>query len=101
MLVPVLGLALVGMSGGQWKMADTWVSAGLALWLVAAVVAESLLWPAERRLQAAVADGVDPGSPHRSVELQGLLCLRAAATGAGILVCLVAATVLMVAKPGG
>ncbi len=101
MLVPVLGVALVFMSGGQWTMADPWVSAGLALWLAAAIVAESLLWPAERRLQADVAAGVDPGSPNRSVELHVLLCIRTAAMGIGILVALVAATVLMVAKPGG
>ena len=69
--------------------------------LAAAIVAESLLWPAERRLQADVAAGVDPGSPNRSVELHVLLCIRTAAMGIGILVALVAATVLMVAKPGG
>ena len=99
MLVPIFGFALVGMSGGQWKIDDAWVSIGLVMWLVVAVVAEVLLWPAERRLQAAVTEGLDPGAPGRSGALVATLCLRCGLLGVGLVVILVAASFLMVAKP--
>lgn len=53
--VPVLGLALVAMSHGAWSVGDEWVTLGLVLWFAAAGLAESVLWPGERRLQVAVA----------------------------------------------
>ena len=104
-LVPVLGVVLIAMSGGQWSYADGWVAAGLAAWFVVAMAAEGALWPAERRLQqvvsaresgvpidgGAVGDGepVDPAA----------LCLRSGLLGIGLGVGLVAVAVLMVAKP--
>jgi hypothetical protein len=102
-LVPVLGIALLLMSGGQWGFSDTWVSAGLAIWVVIAVVAESVLWPVERQLQEVVvaasgeerpaaADPVDPG------EAAGW-CLKSGVAGIGLGVALVFVGVLMVAKP--
>jgi uncharacterized membrane protein len=57
-LVPVLGLALMAMSHGDWSFSDGWIMVGLALWAVVAVAAEMALWPAERRLQEAVSSGV-------------------------------------------
>ena len=66
--VPVFGFVLLAMSHGDDRLAQGWVLGGLALWLVAAGVAESYLWPAERRLaedlagwMAAPADG-GPGA---------------------------------------
>ena len=53
-LIPVLGFALVAMSRGDWSLSDGWITIGLALWAAVAVVAEMVLWPAERRLQVAV-----------------------------------------------
>ena len=50
-LVPVLGVALVAMSGGEWGRSDAWVTIGLAAVGGVAVAAEAVLWPAERRLQ--------------------------------------------------
>ena len=45
-LVPVLGVALMAMSEGDWSYSDGWVLGGLALWAVAAAfVAELALWP--------------------------------------------------------
>ncbi len=68
--VPVLGLALVAMSHGAWSVGDAWVLLGLVLWLAAAGLAESALWPGERRLQVVVAAlapagtaGAPAGSP--------------------------------------
>ncbi len=53
--VPVLGLALVAMSGGFYRVADSWIVGSLVLWAAAAVVGESLLWPAERKVQELIA----------------------------------------------
>lgn len=59
-LIPVLGLALMALSEGDWSFADGWITIGLALWLVVAVAAEAALWPAERRLQEVVAAATAP-----------------------------------------
>jgi uncharacterized membrane protein len=91
-LVPVFGVALIAMSHGEWSFSDAWVGIGLVLWLVVAVVAELVLWPAERRLQAAV------GAPSAAAD-QRSLCLRLVAVAAVLALVLVAATVVMVAKP--
>jgi hypothetical protein len=91
-LVPVLGAVLVAMSKGDWSFSDEWIIIGLLLWAVSAAVAEMGLWPTERRLQAALAAGVQPD------DLRGL-CLRTAAMAGGLFVVLVVATVVMVAKP--
>jgi hypothetical protein len=112
-LVPVLGVALVAMSGGQWGYADGWVTAGLGAWVVVALVAEGVLWPDERRLQEVVAaresapgtgtgpEGVAAGVPAASgtVTDPAGVCLRSGLVGIGLAVALVAVAVLMVAKP--
>jgi hypothetical protein len=91
-LVPVFGAALIAMSHGDWSYTDHWVAIGLSLWGVAAVVAEVALWPAERRLQAAVAD------PTSATDLRSQ-CLRVAFIAAFLFIVLVVASVVMVAKP--
>ena len=91
-LVPVLGAALIALSQGQWSYADHWVVIGLGLWGVAAVVAELVLWPAERRLQAVVAD------PTSATDLRSQ-CLRVAVVAGLLFIVLVVASVVMVAKP--
>jgi hypothetical protein len=63
--VPLLGLALVGLSRGAYGFDDAWIQWGIGLWVVAAVGAEAVLWPAERRIQATLARpgaGVVPGA---------------------------------------
>ncbi|HVC66184.1 MAG TPA: hypothetical protein VND44_01150, partial [Acidimicrobiales bacterium] len=69
-LVPVFGVALLAMSGGTWDFADTWVSLGTAGWALVAVVAESVLWPEERRLQEVVA-AATAGDGAASPDLAG------------------------------
>jgi hypothetical protein len=91
-LVPVFGVALIALSHGQWSYSDRWVTIGLGLWGFAAVVAEIALWPAERRLQAVVAD------PAAAADLRPP-CRRVAAIAALELVVLMVASVVMVAKP--
>jgi hypothetical protein len=94
-LVPVLGVALVAMSDGDWSFSDAWIAIGLVLWLGCALIAEMALWPTERKLQLAV-DGPDGSAGTVEVQKE---CLRVAGMALGVMVVLVAATVLMVAKP--
>jgi hypothetical protein len=91
-LVPVFGVALVAMSHGEWSFSDGWVAAGFGLWAVVAVGAEMALWPAERRLQAAVVDG----APTESVRPT---CYGVAVMATVAFFALVGASTIMVAKP--
>ncbi len=91
-LVPVFGVALMAMSHGDWSFSDGWLTAGLVLWAAAAVGAELVLWPAERRLQAAVSDPPPVG-------LLRPQCLRVEATATVVSTVLIVAAVVMVAKP--
>jgi hypothetical protein len=91
-LVPVFGVALIAMSHGEWSYSDLWVGLGLVVWAAVAVVAELVLWPAEQRLQAAVTQ------PSVATDLRPA-CRRLAAVAAVLAVALVAAAVVMVAKP--
>jgi hypothetical protein len=91
-LVPLLGFALIAMSGGDWSYSDDWVAIGLAVWVVAALVGELVLWPAEGRLRA----GVERGERGPALSAD---CRRAAGASLAIGVLLLAATVVMVAKP--
>jgi hypothetical protein len=91
-LVPIFGIVLLYMSHGQYGYSDQWVGTGLVLWAAVATIGELALWPAERRLQMALADSgsiTDLRSP----------CLRVAGMAAAVLVLLIVATVVMVAKP--
>jgi hypothetical protein len=122
-LVPVLGLALMAMSHGDWSFSDGWIMSGLALWAAVAVVAELSLWPAERRLQEAVSSelpsgpvggtvraGAGAGSPSddrsdgrssgpATAAALRSECLRVAVVSAALSVALLGTAVLMVAKP--
>jgi uncharacterized membrane protein len=91
-LVPVFGVVLIAMSHGEWSFWDGWVTIGLMLWVVAATIGELVLWPAERRLQVAVVDSTAAVDLRRA-------CLQVMTMAAVVLVVLVVATVVMVAKP--
>lgn len=91
-LVPVLGVVLIVMSHGTWSFSDGWVSAGLLLWAVVAVTGELVLWPAERKLQAGVAD------PPAPPDLRNR-CRQVVAAATLMFVVLIVATVVMVGKP--
>lgn len=100
--IPVFGFALLGMSHGTYALTDFWVMGGLVMFVALALLAEGILWPAERRLQHAVAVLGSPGSgsggapPPSAVTADAARMERAAS---GALVLLVAATVLMIAQP--
>ena len=96
--IPIFGFALVAMSQGAYALGQGWVLGGLALFAGVALVGEGVLWPAEQRLQVALAPETgDAGDPADSaLERDATLMARAAVTG---LVLLIAGTVLMVAQP--
>ncbi|HEY5108850.1 MAG TPA: hypothetical protein VII96_04495 [Acidimicrobiales bacterium] len=100
--VPVLGVALIAMSGGEWGWSDAWVSGGMAVWAVVAMAAEAALWPGERQLQEAVAGVGAEAGQGGGAEPAGDpadLCLRVTLVAAGCAVAFVAVAALMVAKP--
>jgi hypothetical protein len=92
--IPVFGFALVAMSQGAYALGDGWVLGGLAIFAALVLVGEGVLWPAERRLQVALAADDDevPEPLHRDATTMS----RAAVVA---LVLLLAGTVLMVAQP--
>jgi uncharacterized membrane protein len=94
--VPVLGFALAADSNDAVMVGDGWVVAGLLLWLAAAVVAEILVWPGERRIQALVTERWDDDAARPELERTCLVVAAASASLAGVFV---AAVVVMVAKP--
>lgn len=99
--VPVFGFALLADSGGTFGFGDLWVVLGLVAWLGAAGAAEGLLWPAERRIQAALAAGALPTGPSGAALAPSLVgeARTIALVGWSIAVILVVVTVLMVAQP--
>jgi uncharacterized membrane protein len=97
--IPVFGFALLAMSRGAYALGDSWVLAGLVLFVAVALLAEGVLWPAERRLQAAVAAAGPSTAPlpgTGSVEGDATLMVRSAGVA---LVLLIAGMVVMVAQP--
>jgi uncharacterized membrane protein len=92
-LVPILGVALIGMSHGSWSYNDHWVLGGLALWAVAALAGEMVVWPAERGLQRLVSEDSADTARRRT------LVWQVAASSAALLAVFVVALVIMVAKP--
>jgi hypothetical protein len=99
--IPAFGFALLAMSHGADTVSDGWVLAGLVLFVALALVAEVVLWPAERRVQAALAtaegggDG-DLGGHATPVAAGATTMVRAAGVA---LVLLIAGTVVMIAQP--
>lgn len=62
-LVPILGMALVGMSDKQIKFSQAWISTSFALYVVILVILLGAVRPAHRHLnQLLAADSPDVGS---------------------------------------
>jgi hypothetical protein len=102
--IPVFGFALIGMSQGAYAVTDVWVLSGLILFVALALLAEGVLWPAERSLQQAVAAadpsvGAEAAPMHALSEAMTADAARMERAASGALILLVAATVLMIAQP--
>jgi len=93
--VPLTGAGLVAASNGAFAASDPFVVAGLALWCVAAMVAEVALWPAERRVQGLVTDDW-----HQATTVGALAghCRRIVIASGVLVVVFVVAVVLMVGQ---
>lgn len=95
--IPVFGFALLAMSAGAYTLRQGWVMGGLAVFVTVVLLAEGVLWPAERRLQVSLAAG-GTGSPHDADAVRhDARVMALSATGA--LVLLIAGSVMMVAQP--
>lgn len=97
--VPILGVALLAMSGGAYSLSDMWVRLGIGLWLASVIGAESVLWPAERRIQSLIrSPGSGLSDEDRYRELRKAAWITAV-TSIVIVVALLSAGVIMVAQP--
>jgi hypothetical protein len=99
--VPVFGFGLISASDGAFSSGDGFVVAGLGLWALATVVAEVVLWPGERRIQAVVSSGwVSAGAvPSGSGRDFDLECRRVSAAAGVLSGVFLVAFVVMIAKP--
>ena len=108
--IPIFGFALLAMSHGAYALSDGWVVSGLAVFVVVVVLAEGVLWPAERRIQASVSSGSasasapgDGSAAEPDARGASTPVLRDAQlivwSAAVALVLLLVGTVLMVAQP--
>jgi uncharacterized membrane protein len=80
-----------------WGWSSGWIQVALGLWIVNAVVAATLVHPAQRRLSQAAASGDEPVSP----QLDALRSSPGWLIGGDVLMANDAAVLyLMVAKPG-
>ncbi|HEX3333174.1 MAG TPA: hypothetical protein VHS57_02475 [Acidimicrobiales bacterium] len=97
--IPVFGFALLAMSQGAYALGDGWVLIGLALFVLLAVVAEVVMWPAERRLQhtvTAVGPGLDRAQGAVPLQADAATLERSATI---VLLLLVAGIIVMIAQP--
>jgi len=95
--IPVFGFALLAMSQGAYALGQGWVLGGLAIFAAVALLGEGVLWPAEQRLQNALAPSdVAPDAGEPPLDHDATVMARAASAA---LVLLLAGTVLMVAQP--
>ena len=94
-LVPLTGFALVGLSHGEFSLADPFIGVGTLLSVIAIVVGEWLVFPATTRLGELLAES--SAAPTSSTWRSDLARLR---WGVDVLVLVVLiAAFVMVAKP--
>jgi hypothetical protein len=97
--IPVFGVALVALSDGAYSLSDGWVVAGIVVFVALALVAEVTLWPAERRVQAALAAPGPGAGPADAGPIAAADAAAMARSAWVVLVLLVAGTVVMIAQP--
>jgi hypothetical protein len=95
--IPVFGFLLLALSHGAYSLRDGWVLSGLFIFVVMVLLAEGVLWPAERRLQVSLVPLQQGGV--RAGEEVGRDARAMVLSAAGALVLLVLGSVLMVAQP--
>ena len=93
--IPIFGFGLLALSHGAYGLGDGWVLGGLAIFVGVVLVAEGVLWPAERRLQVSLA-AVDDAEAEESVRRDATAMMVAAMV---TLALLVAGSALMLVQP--
>jgi hypothetical protein len=98
--VPILGACLlIAQHGRDAHLAYPWI--GLGCWSVAAIVAATVIWPSERRLQgllasSEIAPAPDSGQPRATLDALATRCFFGASITT---VCFVVAVAVMLAQP--
>jgi hypothetical protein len=95
--IPIFGFALLAMSQGAYDLRDSWVTAGLGIFAVLALLGEGVLWPVERRLQSALVQPIADGHPADDTVSKDLRLMARAAVLCVVL--LLVGTGLMLAQP--
>ncbi|MGO8871523.1 MAG: DUF2269 family protein [Acidimicrobiales bacterium] len=94
--IPIFGFGLLALSHGTYGLRDGWVLGGLTIFVGVVLIAEGVLWPAERRLQVSLA-AAPGGAPAKESVHRDARAMMVAATVTVAL--LVAGSALMVVQP--
>jgi uncharacterized membrane protein len=95
--IPLFGFLLLALSHGAYALRDGWVMSGLLVFVVVVLLAEGVLWPAERRLQVSLAPRLTgEASVDSSVGRDARVMAQSAQAA---LVLLVLGSALMVVQP--
>ena len=95
--IPVFGFLLLALGHGAYALRDGWIMGGLAMLVGVVLLAEGLLWPAERRLQVSLVGVSGGGVPVEESVRRDVTTMEWSAVV--VLVLLVAGSALMVAQP--
>ncbi|HVA02364.1 MAG TPA: DUF2269 family protein [Acidimicrobiales bacterium] len=94
--VPVFGFALIAASDGAFRSGDGFVVVGLMVWLVAALLAELVVWPGERRIQVELTRRWGEADRAGALDRD---CRQVSGAAVVLGVLFVVATVIMIGKP--
>jgi hypothetical protein len=94
--IPIFGFVLLAMSQGAYGLRDGWVTGGLIIFVAVALLAEGVLYPAERRVQVGLGSGDGAVADARATGRDATVMVRAATAA---LVLLLLGTALMIAQP--
>jgi uncharacterized membrane protein len=96
-LVPIFGLALVGMSDSAWELSQTWVWLALVLYVVGVGVSHAVMIPSARQMNAVLASATTGPPPQDQLDA---LSKKLQSGGMFLDLLLVVLFVLMIWKPG-
>ncbi len=99
LLTPIIGGILLW-AGDRSAASEAWPWVGLGLWTLAAAIAGSWCWPAERKIQewlAAVGDQGERTPPELARFRKS--CLTVERSASAMSLCFLAAVVVMIAQP--
>ncbi len=98
LLTPILGGTLLW-AGDSSAASEPWPWLGLGLWTLAAAIAGSWCWPAERRIQQWLAVGDRETSAPSELARFRDSCLVVERSASATSLCFLAAVVVMIAQP--